>query len=336
MKGNFNGFLAEFSMAILAGIDEAGYGPLLGPLVVSATALRVPEDLLKADFWKVLETAVGSTKRGLGGRILVTDSKKAYTKSSGIGHLRRSVLTAAACSVAEGGFCGSAGEFLRAVCPDCWGRFDGYAWYKGLDDLDLGADKTDIEIAASVLRKAMDKNEVSICTLVSRCLDAGYYNRQVAAVRNKSNVLFTALCELVGEIFKEAGDNEEVHIIIDRQGGRVLYGGPLMRMFPEMELSVLLETERISSYDLSAGDKTIRLHFKVEADKYFLPVSLSSMVSKYVREVMMEAINNYFLGHCADIKPTAGYWKDGQRFVADIAAMVPELEYDREMFIRSR
>ncbi|MHC5117167.1 MAG: ribonuclease HII, partial [Planctomycetota bacterium] len=35
-------------MALLVGIDEAGYGPLLGPLVVSAVALKVPEGLLRA------------------------------------------------------------------------------------------------------------------------------------------------------------------------------------------------------------------------------------------------------------------------------------------------
>ena len=79
-------------MATLIGIDEAGYGPLLGPLVVSAVGLEVPEGLLRADLWEVLAKAVSAQKRGLAGRILIADSKKAYNRKKGIDPLRRSVL----------------------------------------------------------------------------------------------------------------------------------------------------------------------------------------------------------------------------------------------------
>lgn len=323
-------------MAVIVGIDEAGYGPLLGPLVVSATAFTVPDELLKADMWKVLDKAVGKAKRGLSGRVLITDSKKAYTKSSGVGHLRRSVLASLVCCGGDAGFCGTAGEMLRAVCPGCYGRLGPYAWYDGLDGLSLGADKGDVEIAASVLGKALGGNAMSIRSVASRCLDVGYYNGQVELVKNKSNVLFTALCGLIKEVCDGAGSDEEMQVIVDRQGGRVRYGGPLMRMFPGMELSILRESEEMSSYEMIVGGKKMRLHFTMKADQHFLPVSLASMISKYVREVMMESINNYFQGFCPDIKRTAGYWQDGLRFVADIAAMAPGVKYDPAMFIRTR
>jgi len=64
-------------MSVLVGIDEAGFGPILGPLVVSSSALSLPRQLLKSDLWQVLSKSVAIRRRGLAGRLLVADSKKA-------------------------------------------------------------------------------------------------------------------------------------------------------------------------------------------------------------------------------------------------------------------
>jgi hypothetical protein len=50
----------------------------------------------------------------------------------------------------------------------------------------------------------------------------------------------------------------------------------------------------------------------------------------------MECMNEYFVGMNASLKPTAGYWKDGQRFVEDLRRCLPDLEIDGHRLIRCR
>jgi hypothetical protein len=80
----------------------------------------------------------------------------------------------------------------------------------------------------------------------------------------------------------------------------------------------------------------MHLHFIVGADMKFLPVSLASMVSKFVRELLIENINGYFLSRCSDLKPTAGYWKDGLRFIKDLKNNAPRLKVNMQQLVRCR
>ena len=323
-------------MAVLVGIDEAGYGPLLGPLVVSAAAFKVPDSQLKSDMWETLEKAVGKAKRGLSGRILITDSKKAYTKSSGISYLKRSVLAGIHAAHGEKKYGRTVADLLEVVCPKCFKRLGEYPWYGNLRDHSLEAEGGDIDIAAGVFSRTLTDNGMSVAAVTARCLDVGYYNSQVEIVKNKSNVLFSSICGIIAEIFRPVPEDQTVQIIVDRQGGRINYTPSLMRMFPEMELKELKRTPVLSSYELFSKKKKMRLHFAAKADQHWLPVSLASMTSKYVRELMVDAINRYFTGFCGEIKPTAGYWQDGRRFIKDINESIPELKYDPKMLIRCR
>ena len=148
--------------------------------------------------------------------------------------------------------------------------------------------------------------------------------------------MFTAICGLIQEIFDRADAGENIQVIVDRQGGRVNYRDPLARMFPGFDITVLRQDENDSSYELTGVGKTMRIHFVVKADLRFMPVSLASMASKYVRELLIYSLNDYFLGHCPQIKPTAGYWQDGLRFVDDLEKHLGDLQYDQDKLIRSR
>jgi ribonuclease HII len=324
-------------MAFLIGIDEAGYGPLLGPLVVSSAAFELPEEFLRSDLWKILNTAVSPVKKGLSGRLLITDSKKAYTSSTGIGHLRRTILSClhAIHSASSGISLNTAHDLLNALDTSSVPRSKAYPWYKNLHQQSLGHDASDISLAASVLRKSLSEKEIKLVSLNSRCLDVAYFNNRVEQVRNKSRVLFTELCSLIADALDRYPSQQTLQVIVDRQGGRINYHQELLRMFPGSSLTVLRQDEKMSSYELLYNQRTMRIHFCIKADIKYLPVCLASMASKYLREVLMEAQNTYFCGLCKDLKPTAGYWEDGQRFLADLAEKLPSLTFDKKQLIRS-
>lgn len=323
-------------MALLVGIDEAGYGPLLGPLVVSSAAFTVPDELLKADMWKVLKGAVSKTKRGLAGRLLIADSKKVFNRKAGCGHLRRGVISAIRCLGKGYAIPGNVEELAAILCPDTLERLGNYDWYQDLGGVALGGENSDFNIATGVFSRDLVKNDMSLVDLSSDCLDVGYYNEMVSNVRNKARVLFTSVAGLIVRAYNSVGDGQCVQVVVDRQGGRISYVNLLRKMFPQLELCIVRQDTKCSSYELSGEGKQLRIHFVVKADSISLPVSLASMTSKYIREVMMESINRYFLSHCDEIEPTAGYWQDGQRFVKDLQQKAGHLQYDAEKLIRTR
>ena len=305
---------------------------MLGPLVVSSCSFSIPRELLKADLWRVLRKSVGDRRARLLGRLLICDSKKARSKAVGIKHLERTTL---ACLKVLGAEPGTVRGVLEALGCDCLARIDEYPWYENIGGHILSVSNADIGVAASALARDMESNGMRLVGARSCCLDVGHYNRLVDAVKNKSNVLFTAISQLITEAWEASGE-EEVQMIVDRQGGRMRYRQRLQTMFPEAELAILKETETNSSYELHEGERTLRVHFVVGADDKFLAVSLASMVSKYVRELLVANINRYFAGFCAELKPTAGYWKDGQRFIRDLKAYAPHVQYESSRLIRSR
>ena len=64
-------------MPWVVGIDEAGYGPNLGPLVQAAVALHLPDD--DPAGWDALKAVVRRSHEPADGRLLIDDSKKVYT-----------------------------------------------------------------------------------------------------------------------------------------------------------------------------------------------------------------------------------------------------------------
>jgi ribonuclease HII len=319
-------------MAVLVGIDEAGFGPILGPLVASSCSFSVPNDLLKSDLWEVLRRSISVTRKHISGRLLITDSKKAYSKSIGIGHLERTVLTILKCLGKEPE---TLSEIIEVLCPSSLERLNEYPWHKNMRTFALSKNLADRAIAAAAFSSDLIANGMSLLDIRSCCLDVAHYNAMVEAVKNKAIVLFTAISQLIKNAYDNCAE-DELQIIVDHQGGRVRYRPSLQKMFPEMEMKILKESPLLSSYELHEREKMMRLHFVVGADRKYMPVSLASMVSKYLRELLVGNMNQYFAAFDSGLKPTAGYWKDGLRFINDLKTTLPHVNFDSNQLIRSR
>lgn len=325
-------------MSVVAGIDEAGFGPLLGPLVVSTAAITLPASHISADMWNLLAPAVAKRRSRRKQALHIADSKKVFTRGgdNALAPLERGVLTMLA---ARGVRPASLRGLLKVVAPRALEHMDEYPWYAGADlPLPRCADETDVTLTGNALAVAMKDAGLALTAMRSEVVFVGEYNRTVAATQNKSVTLFDVNSRLLyylwGKLWKE-GDGL-ARIYADRLGGRKRYLGPLQRVLAGCSFKVLEESDTLSGYRITDGPRTAELFYGVQFDRHHLTVAFASMVSKYLRELFMEIINAWWARHAEDLAPTAGYYTDGKRFLQQIAPAIEALGVDLSLIQRSR
>ena len=322
-------------MAIIAGIDEAGLGPVLGPLVVSAAAFELPDELLDCSLWDLLAGAVSRKAARKSGKIAIGDSKKLYSrqKKNALEHLERAVLSAVAF---DGDVTDSFGQLLSAVAPAAAEQLPHYPWYSQAElALPHCISATDVKLSANSLRSAALSAGVKLTALRSETVLVGQFNRHVAATNNKSTTLFDVASRLLYWLWRSY-PTQKLRIVADRQGGRMRYLAPLQRVFDGCEFRVLTETEKLSAYRVSSGGQVAEIIFATGAEERHLPVALASMTSKYLRELFMAMFNRFWAAKVPGLAPTAGYYTDGRRFYKEIAPAVREMSIDSQLIYRSR
>ena len=124
--------------------------------------------------------------------------------------------------------------------------------------------------------------------------------------------------------------------MVDRQGGRIRYREMLQRVFPRADLKIGEETEKRSAYILKNRGRSVEIVFAVKGESIALATAMASMMSKYLRELFMEAFNRYWAAETGGVAPTAGYYVDGRRFFKQILPTFDRLNVGREMIYRSR
>lgn len=322
-------------MALLVGIDEAGYGPQLGPLVVAATYWCASSEHAQQNLWKTLKTVVVNAAEEdvdyAGARLPVADSKIVYDRNSGLHTLERTVL---AFGQASGAAHTSVLDWLTSIGAEAPGA-SALPWYREVNrQLPIDPHRSACAGVAERLGRAMRETGLQCSRIRAAVVPEDSFNQRLRATRNKSSLVVEQVLHLMRSI-AELPHEGDVYFRIDRLGGRANYREILQDAFPDRHLYELMVSPECSRYRLAAQNDW-HVEFLVDADRHHLPVALASMVAKYTRELMMIAFNNWWRRQSPDLKPTAGYYGDAARFLRDIRPLLPQTGLTASQFARIR
>lgn len=340
-------------MMLYAGFDEAGYGPLLGPLCVASSALLVPDGdpATPPDMWQALAAGVCTTRKDRRGRVAICDSKALKGSRDSKAHplhaIERGVLAAMAtlhgtCPADEDALDAllaahlpMQGECRRPLMgADAGSRAIHVTCESPGSALPCALTPDDVQVAASLLRRTCAAAGISLCAIACVAITPAQINADAQRGLTKPSIPFSRAAQMAVRLL-ESHPQFPVRLAFDRQGGRMRYGDDLRRSFDCSRLVVLHEDEERSAYRFESGHRTVVASFETGGESRHLPVALASMVAKYVRELRMSRLNRFFAQYAPDVAPTAGYVTDGRRYLAEIAPHLDALGIDRTGLVRS-
>ncbi len=321
----------------LSGLDEAGYGPMLGPLVVGLTTLQSREPIEPGAPWTDLFPAAGPPSRDKRG-IAVADSKRLHRPSSGdLSPLEEGVLAFVA--LERGGT--PPKSFVELIDHLTAGRSDylaDYPWYRNADlELPVSASSLTWMGKLRKLQRTMTRVGISVAEVRAIPLEVLEFNRQLERLKTKGELNAWAIGRFLSWLWRQPGRNT-ASAWSDRLGGRQRYGPLLAPLFPNSRFQVIEQEVTNQTYRIEAqtGSQSLEIHFQKEGENVSFPTALASMTAKYVRELHMRLFNQWWQERLPELKGTAGYPQDARRFLGDIEEVRKSHDVDMSLLVRHR
>ena len=329
-------------MRWVIGTDEAGYGPNLGPLAVSATCWKLPDGVEPDGMAEALAPVVSA--KPTKDTVAIADSKKLH-KPGSVKHLERGVLAALE---ALGGLetpldderlmvllCGEESLEERREFP-C---------FAPAEPLPQEEELATCRAFGERLREQGRVSGVTLCGIRSELVFPRRFNDGVERLDSKGAFLSDTTLQLAFRFWTrilnelenqpEGTAPAEVFLLCDKHGGRDRYLPTLWDNFPGLTFCVNCEGREKSEYVYFGERVTLHVLFRAKGEAS-LAVALASMTSKYLRELAMGRWNRWWKQVLPDIAPTAGYPVDALRFRSEIEAEVAKRGIDWHAIWRNR
>lgn len=330
-------------MGYLIGADEAGYGPNLGPLVISATVWEAPDDCDEAGLEARLTGAIDRAAASTNGRsaanaasatplLVIADSKALYKPAAGLKLLEQHFLAALSLWQRRPA---SWLDCWRLLAPDACEPLASAPWFDGFDEpLPWEADGAAIDRIAAAAAKALDDAGVRLACVRARVIFPDEFNDLVDRHGSKGEALSSETLRLLALVM-ESLDAGPVRAACDKHGGRNRYGRHLQQLFPDTLIENYGESREQSVYRFGRNGRRVEVCFRARGEA-LAPTALASMCSKYLRELAMRPFNSFWRRHVPDLRPTAGYPSDARRFKQAIAGAQAGLKIEDRCLWRER
>jgi len=322
-------------MGFLVGTDEAGYGPNLGPLIVSATVWEGPDGGGASDLARLAAGPIVASPGLVAAdhpSVVLGDSKVLYQSGKGLQHLERGLWAAMA---ALGHRPGTWRQVWQVLAPDSDADLAGVPWHADYDrPAPLDADGRAIESAVAAFAEGLAAADARLVRLQSRAVFPAEFNRLVRECGSKGTALSRVTLGLAAELIARLEDRP-ICVFCDKHGGRNRYRDLLSERFPEALIEIHGEGRQRSVYRFGPARRRVEFRFEAQGEAH-LPAALASMASKYLRELAMRAWNDYWCGRVPGLTPTAGYPQDARRFKDAIAPVQRELGIDDAVIWREK
>jgi ribonuclease HII len=326
----------------IIGIDEAGYGPNLGPFIMTSVACRVPDHCHPANLWDLLHPAVRRSEDADDGQLLIDDSKRVYT-AHGLAGLERGVFSVFGNPTRKSEIRKPKTEnriklatLIDWACPDDGDELRREVWYRGTQTLPIHLVSADLDPWAVRFAAACAAANVEDWRVRSVIVCPRRFNALLDEGGTKGHVLAHALMYLLRWQRSNLPGEDDLVFCIDKHGGRNTYAAMIHHALADGIVLVERESMACSTYRVHSLERDVRLMFQPRADGEYFCVALASMASKYLREVLMLEFNRFWQEHKPDLKPTAGYPGDAARFFQAIRQTIEKLGLREETLWRRK